>query len=244
MPESMFTGEEVPMTMQVAMVGTDGIVLASDTCWANTLRAMTSNSRDTSSSSKIIDNGVVAIACARNMETSLVIARVILAEMDDDKWENNTCGHIELMAGRIMVTAGDRADIQCLIITTQPTLQLLHLASGVTLNGVPASVYCRRISDKAVAGDTANSAVYWSERYYRRTSVASLIPLAAQVIIEAGNLHHGYISGLEIALCDGSGIRRVPNDSIAALELEAKKRSRAIGELFFGEDEVRAPTPA
>jgi hypothetical protein len=225
--------EEFHMTMQVAMVGTDGIVLASDTSWANTLRAMTSNSRDTSSSSKIFDNGVVAIACARNMETSLPIARAILAEMDDDKWKNNTCGYIELIAGRILAMAEDRADIQCLITTAQPTLQLLHLASGVKLNGVPASVYCRRISDKAVAGDTANAAVFWSERYYRRTSISSLVPLAAQVVVDAGKLHPGYISGLEIALCDGGGIRRMSNDAIVALEMEAKKRGETIGELFF-----------
>lgn len=238
MPNCHFAEEEFPMTMQIAMVGSDGIVLASDTCWSNTHRGMTSAIRDTSSATKIIQNDVVAIACARDMETSVPIARAIINGMGEKQWEENTKHYIESIAEGVLATAGDRTNIECLIVATRPDLRLFHLASGVTVDKVPTSAYCRDILDKAVAGDTANSAVFWSERYYRRAPIAFLVSLAAQVIIDAGK-RHGFISGLEIFLCDGSGIRRLPDDEITDHELQAGKRGRVIGELLFGENEAR-----
>jgi hypothetical protein len=32
----VYEGEEIPMTMQVGMVGSDGVLIASDTLWQNT----------------------------------------------------------------------------------------------------------------------------------------------------------------------------------------------------------------
>ena len=82
-------------------------------------------------------------------------------------------------------------------------------------------------------GDNANAAVFWAERYYRTEPVEVLKQLAAQLIADAAKLNTGFIGGLEIIVCDGNGIERLPDDLTADLELEAEKRGRTIGELFF-----------
>jgi len=82
---SPISEEEFPMTMQVGMVGTDGVILASDTKWTDTREL-----RHTFGSSKIklTADRRVAITCARNMETSCRMAEWILAELSDEQRKN------------------------------------------------------------------------------------------------------------------------------------------------------------
>ena len=70
------------MTMQIGMVGIDGVLLASDTRWMNT-----GDVRQTSHSSKMRFNHArtVAITCARNMENALRISDNIIADLSSDE---------------------------------------------------------------------------------------------------------------------------------------------------------------
>ncbi|MGA3213728.1 MAG: hypothetical protein ABSD20_20675 [Terriglobales bacterium] len=73
------------MTMQIGMVGTDGILIASDRRWMNTLQGV----RQTSDSSKILvshDRGI-AIGCARNMENATAIGKKIIAQLGPEDWK-------------------------------------------------------------------------------------------------------------------------------------------------------------
>jgi hypothetical protein len=223
------------MTMQVAMVGTDGIVLASDTRWAHTQRGSGNSAvRHTSSASKIkvSNRGHIAVACARNMETSGAIAVAIIAELTDQEWEYPILP-MERISQRILDSAGDRKDFQCLIVCLRPTLRLFQLECAM-VNGEPDRSICHQINDKAISGDNANSAVFWLERYYQRKPVQVLGPLAAQVVVTAGKLNAAAIGGLEIIVCDGNGIHRVSDESTSGLESAAEEWDRTIAELFAG----------
>jgi|HubBroStandDraft_6_1064221.scaffolds.fasta_scaffold09846_8 hypothetical protein len=231
---SPFAEEEFPMTMQVAMVGMDGIVLASDTKWQSTLTRGNLRSRHTSGSSKIAisDELSVAIACAQNMETAYAIADAVIAELSGSDWDF-PINPMEQIGQRFLDASGERNSFQCLVVTARPSLRLFQLESAC-VNGVPNKAMCHEIKNKAINGDNANAAVFWAERYYKMKSVQALMRLAAQLIVDSAKLNSGFIGGLEIVICDGGGIRRLPDDLTTALELEAEKRGKAIEELFFG----------
>src|SRR5436309_1564256 len=108
--------EEFPMTMQIGMVGTDGIILASDTKWMDSRE----NVRHTFSNSKIkledFGNGRgIAVSFARNMETSGRMANQIMAKFKDEDWRDPITP-IETIAANVLKTAGDSNDAHCLIV--------------------------------------------------------------------------------------------------------------------------------
>jgi hypothetical protein len=215
--------EEFQMTMQVGMVGTDGIILASDTKWM-----YTGTVRQTSSSSKIRinDKRTVAIACARNMENSVSIADNIIAELKDDKdWEYLILP-IEAIARQVLSLPGDpaseRNDAQCLIVSRSPNLQLFFLQIAV-VNRQAGTPLCQKVKDKAVAGDNVNAAVFWSERFYKPTPIRTLAPLASHLIVAASKLNPAAIGGLEIVLCDNSGLHRLSDESVWKLDSKANE---------------------
>ena len=81
------------MTIQIGMIGTDGIVIASDTRWMHTPRTITLNEpypRQTFDASKIVTDYPrgIAISCAKNMETARLIADRFLEELKDDDARN------------------------------------------------------------------------------------------------------------------------------------------------------------
>ena len=229
MPESTFVGEEFPMTMQVAMVGTDGIVLASDLLWVdNNVRIMSSQ---LSPKIKLSPKCDLAVSFARSLETSGPIADAILA-LKDSAWESPVTS-IEAAARQVLDSPiVGRKDVQCLIVSTKPKLDA-YLLRVAQLGGV-WTPSCQNVLGYAWAGDDSNPAVFWIKKYYEHRPISALLPLAAQLIVSASEMNSGGIEGLEIVLCYQSGIKRQADDVTIALELEAKKRSRAVGELIFG----------
>ncbi len=202
------------MTMQVALVGSDGIVLASDTKW--TVSEQYPRRSFEASKIKIDYERCIAVSYARNMETSGAIADALL-RLPDGCWQSPITP-IE-QAARSILELAPRKEAHCLIVSARPSLQLL-LFEVATVNGVPDQPMCQPIGDKCCAGDNANAAWFLAERYYERIPVAQLIPLAAQIIVAAAKLNSGAISGLEIVECKPDCFRRLSAES--ALELEAK----------------------
>jgi hypothetical protein len=232
------------MTMQVAMVGIDGIVLASDTKWQFTQDRGNLRSRHTSGSSKIIisDEQGIAIACARSMETAEAVATAIIAELSDSDWVHPANLMETIGQGIIDSSSEERSYFQCLVVTSRPSVRLFQLETA-TINGVPRRAICHEIRDKAINGDNANASVFWAERYYKAKSVQSLIPLAAQLIVDAAKLNAGFIGGLEIIVCDESGgPRRLTKEDIVRLEASAEERGEHIGSLFS--EDLGAVSPA
>ena len=88
-----------------------------------------------------------------------------------------------------------------------------------------------------IAGHTTNAALYWAERYSRiipKMSVERLIPLAAHLIVSAGIINPGGISGLEIAYCDAEGFHRLSKEKNREWESKAEGWDRRIGKMILG----------
>jgi hypothetical protein len=204
------------MTMQVGMVGTDGILLASDTRWMETYFSV----RQTTTRSKIEinRNRGIAVSFARNMDTSLVIANQIISELKDEDWDDPEIS-IEQITAAVLTRCEERKDAQCLIVlaTPHPCLFSLRIAN---VGGVVKPL-CMSESSKVVMGDNINAAIFFSERCYSRKPIRELVPVAAQLVVGAGKLNPGAIEGLEIILCDASGFHRLSDESIHQLESQA-----------------------
>lgn len=221
------------MTMQIAMVGTDGIVLASDTRQVNNEATV----RHTSEVSKIKINQEkgVAIACSRSLELASRIADDMLNELSEIDWSLLAIRSIPI-AEKILDGAKEgRRDFQCLIVTTKPALAAFHLCAGV----YPQQKHptCQRISSCEIAGDTINQAVFWPERYYWRFpslphGIQQLVPLAAQTIFSAAEFSRDSIYGLEIVICDKNGLRRLSDTSIKKLRVQSQRWDEKIGTFF------------
>jgi hypothetical protein len=122
------------MTMQVGMVGTDGVLLASDTLWQNTESNQFSDSRDTTHGTKIEKNyrDGIAVACARNMELASQIAKDLISEMGSDDWESPET-HVLQIANKVLERAVEqRREFQCTIITTKAQRQIFKLHAGMS----------------------------------------------------------------------------------------------------------------
>jgi len=225
------------MTMQVGMVGTNGVLIASDTRWMNPpmLREnqFWAGGRHTFNSPKITichERGL-AISCAKDMNTARHVANEIIRTMKDEDLRY-PISSIETIGASVLRSAEQpNPDAQCLIAFAHPVAQLF-LFQFATVNGqrVPA---CQQMGTFAIAGDNINPAIYWPERYYQKLPIERLVPLAAHTIIAAHKLFNGAISGLEIVLCDASGVHRLSDDSIGELELKANEWDKEIGGLFL-----------
>ena len=218
------------MTMQVVMVGTDGIVLASDLMWAENNRQIRAS--QLSPKIKLSPKFNIAISFARSMETSGAVADAILA-LEDSAWENPITS-LQAAASEIIErpTVG-RKDVQCLIVSAKPTLAAYFLR--VAQVGGFWTPFCQNVAGYACAGDDNNPAVFWVRRYYKKEPVVRLLPLAAQVVVSASELNSAAIGGLQVAMCSADGFSFLKSDSIAQLEQYAKALGERIGDSFYGD---------
>lgn len=213
------------MTMQVGMVGTDGVILASDTLWVGG----GGGARHTYHSSKIVvepERGI-AVGCARS-DISRIVADQIIEDLGNFE---HPCFEMKAIAKKIMETTSNEPEAQCLVVLRKPPAIRLF-----ALDMVPLSRNCCEITDKTFAGDTQNSAKFFAERYYTRRPVKELILLAAHVVLAAAKLPGGMISGLEILLCDASGFSRVSAATLQELENKSAAMDSSMVMRLFGEE--------
>ncbi len=208
------------MTMQVGMVGTDGVLIASDTKWHSAPQIPTEKLWVTGRHSfnspkiKISEKRGIAVSRALNMETASHVADEIIENLDEHDFPNPV-GPIEVIGERVLHTA-DRQDAHCLIVLARPVPQLFMFCFGL-VDGTRGPI-CRKMESISFAGDNVNPAMFWAERYYKKLPIKTLIPLAAHLIFTARNLNNGAIGGLEIVLCDESGFHRLSDESLNRLE--------------------------
>jgi hypothetical protein len=221
------------------MVGTDGIIIASDTKWVATppvLFNQTTGLRVPFGSSKILvnfDNGIVA-SYAMNMEVSFRVASEALS-LEEKDWAYPIVP-LESIGDKVLTTCGARSDAHCLIAFVHPVPQLFLFSLGMK-NGEPGGV-CHKIETTAFAGDNLNAAIFWAEGYYQRGPILNLASLAAHLILAAGKINTAMISGLEVVLLDSSGIRRVSDDSIHELERRFREWDKRTGAEFLSKQQL------
>jgi hypothetical protein len=211
---------EPPMTMQIGMVGTDGIVLASDTWHSTTSGGV----RHGYSSSKIMlnDTRQIAVTCALDMQSARELAKHI-CDMQLDPIR--TFHHrVRTMSESVV---GDHG-FHCIIAVAGP-FRRLYLFKFLPH---PREIECIPIDDFVHAGDTPNAAVMWAMRYYKRTSMEALKGLAAQTVVSAHLLNTAMIDGLEIVCENHSGFYALPEDEKKTRQRLAHQRESRIGKLF------------
>jgi hypothetical protein len=209
------------MTMQVGMIGSNGIILASDTRWQRALVRCDMGTWHTSGGYKIriSKNKKIAISCAHDMCEAGRIASELLIALDgiDIYAREQTIRDIAL-------TFPHDLAVECFVAfaAPEPSLFIIQHPKDSTYPIIQI------VLEKAFAGDTLNPAAYWAERYYEGLPVDKLKHLVAQVIAEAGRLNPALIGGLDIVLTDAGEFIRLPkNETDGLLE-----QSRRWGELF------------
>lgn len=202
--------EEVPMTLQIALVATDGIVLGSD-------REMSFSPPDapftTSEVSKIFrDDSRGVMTCWSGSDPSRVLARQIIG-LPDDRILNP--GALESLAARVFAEESQRLGItivdgDVLVISKTDLKRVYHTHFHKTPCCIPKF-------DKAVSGHTSNPSVYFTQRFYDKLPMVKLIGIVAHTILDAapkkGSESSG-IRGLEIVCCSKDGLRVMPDDEI------------------------------
>jgi hypothetical protein len=215
------------MTIQLGMLGSDGVILAGDTrIHRNPLSGMDAPWHFYSGPKiKISDSERIAVTCARDMQTANDVADSIFANMTHG--DHPDC---QRQIREIAVSAARGRDVECLICFVDP-LPSLYQFQYVNAG---EEIYCQRITTCVPAGDLRNPAVFWGMKYYDLLPLDQLRDLAACMIVSAGELNSAAINGLEVVLCTREGCKRLPEEAARALESDAKSKMRRIGEIVLG----------
>ena len=215
--EPFVSSEELPMTMQVGMVGKNGIVLASDLKW----NGDAGGQRESHYASKIklCEERGIAVACSES-EVSLNIASAIIDgfKQDDHLSPIPAIERIAKDAMRrfdepVFIRSGNiRPQSHCLVVLKGKPGKLFSLKVG------PEGQNCSEELQKRRAGDPGNPAMFFVESYYTSRPVEQLVFLAAHVVLMAAHFNSGGIGSIKILVCDKSGFRMLPPDEIERLK--------------------------
>jgi hypothetical protein len=186
--------EDLPMTMQIAMIGADGIILASDTKvttpWSGRRYGVILDERG-GSKIRISPSGTMAISCAGDMNRADEVALKIISEVGQE--ETN----MQAKISGIVSSYPNTHFFECLVASLLPNPQLLHVLCTPVKDEEGTGMFVFSVTDRVCSGDQANPAKFWHLRYYERSrSISALLPLAAQLIVDAAYLNTQSVGGL------------------------------------------------
>jgi hypothetical protein len=223
-----------PVTLQVVLLGGDGIVIASDTCAANINSRY--SFRTTDHVSKIVIESKLAYTfagdeCAK--EVGAAVARAVgeppqplTAELIEEvsnrtleEWRNS-CGNDRVDYRKdIWVQATDVGFTIWSAVCDDRAGKFVVKSHEVALDG----------KSRVFAGDEFNQARYIVEHYYDKyplRKISSLKRLAAHAILTGSIFNSAGVSGLEMVLGNSNGFAPIPREKIQ----ELAKLSRTIHE--------------
>jgi len=215
------------MTLQVALVGTDGLILASDT----KVNVLNQNFNSTATRSKVLiaHDRKIAACWSGEQWPSYNLADQIVRRMSDADFQY-PYNSLRTLASEIVNRRGihgeEYASAEVIVVTNQNEPKTYEITA------TRDRCDCWR-QDKIVKGHLANPALYFTERYYDRLSIARLLPLAAHVIVNAGRINPRGIEGLEVILCTKEGFETLNAAEIAELVAWSDKADSEIKRLIF-----------
>jgi hypothetical protein len=220
--------EKTPMTLQIGMLGQDGVILAGDTR-INTkpisgvdLPWMSYEGQKI----HISKSGRIAVSCAVDLQSGSTFAEAIFSKMSRGDYPGCEREIEELGAA----TAQGRS-FQCIVVFADP-LPCIYLYTYAK-TGDSEHNACQRIIGCVPSGDTQNPAVFWGMSYYKQLPVEQLKRLAACMVVAGGKLNSGSIGGFEMVLCTRDGCVRVDEALTKRLQMRAHETLHAIGELIM-----------
>jgi hypothetical protein len=218
--------ECAPVTLQVVLLGSDGVVIASDTCAVN-FNPRHPSFRTTDIISKIVVESQLVYTfagdeCAKKVgaavahqlrEHSEPLSAELIEKVANgtlDEWRRNSCGN-------------DRVDYRKNIWVQNTDARFaIWFALHNERDGKFEAVSCPVSYDgkgRVFAGDESNPARYIVERYYDKCptrDISSLKRLAAHVIL-TGKTFSSNVSGLEMVVGNSNGFEWVPSEEIQEL---------------------------
>lgn len=192
--------QEMPMTYQLSMVGSDGVVVASDRCevWGEGPGSL---SRTSTRLCKIYLSPDMKFAWTFSGSYISNVAAVYLRDYLHDGQMNLTDDTAEACLRRVGDDAASNfpalnATINGVVVLTSGESGLIFRAS------ISRHTVCQRVDNgKFISGATQNLAGFLPEQFYKRTRrVDELIVLASYAVWAAKELEPSYIDGLDIAV--------------------------------------------
>jgi hypothetical protein len=199
--------EEVLMTLQVALVATDGIVLASD----RKVNILNQNFNSTALRSKFyIDHDRKIAACWSGEQFPYPVLRTAAQEI----------------LNRRGIHGEEYASAEVVVVTIQDE------PKAYEINATKERCDCMP-QPKIVKGHIANPALFFTERFYETLPMSALLPLAVHTIMAAGRVNPRGIEGLEVIRCTRDGFEPLSNDEIAGLVKWSEKLDKRIKRLVL-----------
>jgi hypothetical protein len=224
-----FSNEDIPMTFQIGMVGSDGILIASDQKAGRWERYKT-----TSHVTKVFcDAELGAIYCGSGSDVAVRAGkRTIEIALSEPNLPMSKCA--EKAATEVWIQRYENPEF-----TGQPQEESVVIARVTDSNSdlwyvkVGNPSLCKPILDRVNIGDVSNASIFFSERYFpgmseKRPPIARLLPLAAHIVLMAGKLNPTGVDGLEIAICRVGECRKLEENELAPL----RDFSNRIDDLF------------
>lgn len=217
------------MTLQVGMLGDNGVVLAGDTrVHRDPLAGINAPWQNYQGPKiQISDSGRIAVSCAHDMQVGKDIARAIFANMTHGDHSST-----EREIKDIGSAAAQGRNVECIVTFVDP-LPCLYIFQY--LNG-GNDIECQRCISCVPAGDIRNPAVFWGMEYWKMVSIDQLKHLAACMVVAAGDLNSGVIGGLDVVFCTTKdGCKPLSDDSVRDLESSARDKIKRMGEFVLQE---------
>ena len=233
------------MTFQIGMVGSDGILLASDTLCTN-IHASNAVALDGTRTS--FDAPKIQIEKAKGIAycwSGDELGRILVNQISDLVNGLRTdmrvflsmCSQEAIHRAAVIRAANPAVPIgSCevlLAIQTGSTSVSLWKTRIVQSQNqfIPPTI--EPIITKAITGDAVNAAAFFAEKYFprfRKLPVQDLIRLAAHVVLMAGKLNSAGVGGLQIVVCRGSGFTELTTEEISSLVEQSSRLDSEIAE--------------
>jgi hypothetical protein len=198
------------MTLQIGMLGRDGLVVVGDTRQYLEPQGQPWYGYD-SSKIRTSSDSRIAVACAVDMDASFAIADEVVKQMAGPY---NRLVEIRNIGNRI----AEGKDSQCLIAFCDPCPELYRFSHWKT-----GQSKCELALGSIPIGDQWNQAYYWAMRHYNHAlSCQQLSRLGALVVTTAAHLNSASIGGMEGFTCTTDGIRLWSRDESDSLQAEIR----------------------
>ena len=161
------------------------------------------------------------------------LAEALIAGLSPDFWHAPSQKMQEIAMSEVSRHEQWR-EAECLIALSEPTPSLYLVQCFKETE----ETVCLPITNYIFAGNCHNGSTFWAMRYCDSLApefkqIETLIPIAAQIVVDGHALNSGTISGLEIAVCDGSGVRRFTEAENKKQYANTLKRSDKIKSVLF-----------
>jgi hypothetical protein len=235
------------MTLQIGIVGTDGIVLASDTKILSVEQHPYTElpARSSSMGSKFVErDGFVCCWSGDDISRS-VVDNICATKWDKGKGKNDVQNYLDDATRKEKVPADDKVR-KAIVVDPEDSLWEISIRGTVDIQEAPENTsYARSVYCKVATGDNSNNARYWPNCHladvqnpYLQTK--ELLLLAAHTILMGAKDNPTGVGGLEIRVIQ-KGVRpsrRLTEEEIKYLTRRSEELTQTIQTSLFTPIEI------